>query len=470
MKITFETPGKLAALLARKGFPPHLPCGGTGQCRRCAVRLLEGLWRTEGALVRAPATALLCQTELVGPRGVMEFEPDKSTSESILADWVSPSLPDTPEAVIGVDLGTTTLAAAKLCGGKILGRASVFNPQKRWGDNVISRIVAAQEHLDELTICLCDAVRELVNLLGAEDVTRIAVAGNTVMTSFFHGVDPSPIGTAPFQAPQLVFPARGDLFSSISSGRPVELLTVPCIGAYSGGDLTAGIAETQLSAGEMLVDLGTNCEIAFDCGDQMLCAAAAAGPAFEGMGLSSGMRAMRGAIDHYAGPGDFTMCGGDEVKPRGLCGCAYLDFLAVEAKAGRLNRFGRYVPAASEREISDGVFVTEKDIAALLTAKAAVVAGILTLEETCHARAKTIYLAGGFAWHLKLANAIAIGMLPAGRDYKIVGNTSLAGALRLAADPGAMPRMLANLHYPPRETHLNQLTSFERLFLDGLVL
>ncbi|NLF92360.1 MAG: ATP-binding protein, partial [Oligosphaeraceae bacterium] len=376
----------------------------------------------------------------------------------ISADWSSRPLPVNPATVFGVDIGTTTIAAVKVRQGEVVGRASCFNAQMDYGDNVLTRIGAAAGHLSALQAAVRSSVGGLLSELGSADAARIAVAGNTVMSCLFHGVDPASIGILPFTPPLRVFPPE------IWDGLP--LLTVPCIAGFVGGDITAGLWETALQEGEMLVDIGTNCEIVFHAPGGILCTAAAAGPAFEGAGLHFGCRAAPGAVEHYRGADDYSVIGGGEAE--GLCGSAYIDFLAVERRRGHLNDFGRYEPKAEKMHLNHRVFIHEFDIAQLLKAKAAVRAGIKTIEEYCDCTARKIYLAGGFAQCLDLANAIAIGMLP-DRDYSIVGNTSLGGAARLAAAPESMPE-LERIIDLPREIQLNTLPQFEDNFIDALLL
>ena len=457
MRITVHSRDILSEVLSAAGHAPDLRCGGRGQCGRCGVLLLSGEWLVDGRPVTAPARALSCRSRLLSEAGEVEYTPFAGPG-SISADWSASPLPATEETVIGIDIGTTTIAAARLHQGEITARAGCFNRQARYGDNVVTRISCAAEDLDGL----CNAVRESVSVLldelGLDGVSRIAVAGNTVMSLLFHGVDPTPIGTMPFTPPIRIFPE--------TEWRGIPVLTVPCIAGYVGGDLTAGLAETGLQPCEMLVDIGTNCEIVFHTPSGIVCTAAAAGPAFEGAGLHFGSRAVAGAIDHYRSADDFTVLGGGE--PTGFCGSAYIDFLAHERKSGHLNEFGRYEPRAEQMPVAGKLFIHERDIEQLLKAKAAVRAGIDTLEEYAGCNATKIYLAGGFARNLDLANAIAIGMLPP-RSYEVVGNTSLAGALRLAASPQWMTELTKQIDLP-REIPLNTLPGFEDHFIDGLLL
>ena len=456
----------LARLLSRSGCALDLRCGGSGKCGRCRVKLVSGEWESAGAAVTPPCEVLACRTRLTGRAGVVEvpevIEADPAV-ETALSDRVA--LKSTAETVMALDLGTTTLAAVTIREGKVIASAGCFNAQSRYGDNVISRIAHAAnpQGMDELRSALAESWTELAAELDLSRVSRVAVAGNTVMLSLLFGADPSPIGAYPFTPKTLTFPEHSDLFG----GLPVA--AVPCISGFLGGDITAGLLVAELSPGDMLVDLGTNCEIVFNTGNGWLGTTAAAGPAFEGAGLRCGCRAVAGAVDHYRGPGDFSVIGGG--APRcGLCGSAYVDYLAVEHRAGRIDGFGRFSnPPERCREIASGLPIGEDDLEQLLKAKAAIYSGIASLEKYCGKTADRIFLAGGFASVLDLDNAVAIGMLPAGREYVVIGNSSLAGAAALAADPALMTELL-RLSKLPKELPLAKLPGFERTFTDALLL
>ncbi|MGI5868294.1 MAG: ASKHA domain-containing protein [Kiritimatiellia bacterium] len=467
MTVTVGKSGALPQRLAEAGVQLDLRCGGNGTCGRCRVVLKSGDWEVDGAPVATPTHARACRTRLVRGVGVVDV-PRSSLLEAggggqISDGWrIGRALPDNREPVVAIDLGTTSIAAAKLVHGKVVARASAYNPQMKYGDNVVTRIShAAAGGLEPMRQTVVEGLRALLRELGMDGVARIAVAGNTVMSCILHGVNPESIGVMPFTPPTRRFPVAHDLVEGV----PVH--TMPSISGYIGGDLCAGLHETALAAGEMLVDIGTNCEIILATQAGYVCAAAAAGPAFEGAGLSSGSRAVPGAMDHYHGEGGFTVIGGG-ASPDGLCGSAIVDFVAVERRSGRLNRVGRFDPPVAEFAVAPGIAINEKDLEQVLKAKAAVWAGIKTLEDHCGVAASRIYLAGGFAQHLDVPNAVAIGMLPA-RDYVIAGNTCLAGAARLACDPATL-REFDALSDLPEEVPLNTLPSFEDNYIDGLLL
>jgi uncharacterized 2Fe-2S/4Fe-4S cluster protein (DUF4445 family) len=465
---------ELASILAEAGVKLDLRCGGRGVCGRCGVVLLSGTWMIDNVACTvnpsAPRPALACRCRLAGPIGEVEV-PDSSLRETtgqVSSSWKSRPLPDHPGIAIGIDLGTTTVAATRIIKGIPVAEASCFNRQNSFGDNVLTRIQKAgtPAGLNALRQAAVDSINEVLTQIGAEDAAILAVAGNTVMSCLLHGIDPTAIGTLPFTPPCRVFPRRPARELGLQTAG--DLLTVPAISGYVGGDLTAGLQETMPGPAEMLVDIGTNCEIVFNLGDRMVCTAAAAGPAFEGAGLSCGCRAGKGAIDHINADGSFSVIGGQDIPARGLCGSALVDFLATARQSGRLNHFGRFQPSANAMTLTPGVSITEKDIEQVMKAKAAVRAGMDTLARHCGVTPRKIHLAGGFAQYLDLRNAIAIGMLPPG-EYVLVGNTSLGGAARLATRPDVLPDLIA-LADRPRELPLNTLEGFEDAYIDALML
>lgn len=475
MRLILQPEGErrnLAKLLAAAGCPLDLRCGGNGTCGRCRVRLCSGEWEVDGKPVAVPVEANACRTRLVSLQGEVDV-PERSMAAmrgQIAVSWSGRPLPESGETVIAVDLGTTTVAAAKLRGGELIREASCFNSQSRFGDNVITRINHAgssPEGLDALRLAAVDSINELLDRLDASDAARIAVAGNTVMSCLFHGIDPSPIGVMPFTPPCRIFPVRSAAELGLHAGES-PVLTVPAIAGYVGGDLTAGLFETPLRPGELLVDIGTNCEIILLSEEGFFCTAAAAGPAFEGAGIHCGCRAVPGAVDHYFGNGSFSMIG-EGKAPVGLCGSAMIDFLAVERKLGHLNEFGRIQPSADSFEVVPGVSIYEWEIEQLLKAKAAVCAGIRTLSDHCGVPVRKIYLAGGFARYLDFGSAVGCGLLPAECELEAVGNTSLGGAAHLALDPGTMAELESVIDLP-KEIPLNLLPEFEDNYIDGLLL
>ncbi len=378
-----------------------------------------------------------------------------------------------------IDIGTTTVVVllVDLERGGVLAEGSAFNRQMHLGDDVVTRITLCDTDptmrarlqaallQDTLTPLLADVLRRADRSYA--DLACITAAGNTTMLHLLVGEDPGPMGTAPFRPAflehkrirwstlQPLTPTGASPAASVAEGRdPVDshtpptggaagpwLHVLPSAAAYIGADVCAGVLASGLvyDAGpSLLVDVGTNGEIVLKHDDCLRACATAAGPAFEGGGLSCGVRASKGAISHVRFTSDpltvhTEVIGGSTAL--GVCGSAYIDILGEGRRCGLLNRNGRLgkdtVPPGVERMLiidgsgralrlatgNDGqaVSVSEADIARLLQAKAAIAAGILTLLaqfDLTPEDIRTLYLAGGFGLHVDPANAIACGLLP----------------------------------------------------------
>jgi uncharacterized 2Fe-2S/4Fe-4S cluster protein (DUF4445 family) len=281
----------------------------------------------------------------------------------------------------------------------------------------------------------------------------------------------------------------------------IQLL--PGIAAYIGADITAGILATGMlfdAKPSLLVDIGTNGEIVLQAGGKLFGCATAAGPAFEGCGLRCGTRAREGAVsDLNLKLNPFSLqaevIGGRPLaQADGICGSAYLDFLATARRSGLIgangrldlkvweqlpeqNRYvheGRRAFRLAAKGGADDLRVSEVDVALLLQAKAAIGAGIEVLLETAGIRAADVgrvYLAGGFGMHLDVAHAISIGLLPGFRveQVRVVGNTSLAGALLALVDRTTLDEM-ENLRAQVEVVELNLTDGFEDRYVDHLML
>ncbi len=213
------------------------------------------------------------------------------------------SVTDDNNLGVALDIGTTTmqLLLLRLSSGIVVGEASRYNPQISRGADVISRIVAAERgHLGELTASVRAAVSEMISdaaiqaAVNPECILAYVVAGNLTMIHLLLGIDPSGIRQVPSRPAALEFqplPARD--FSWPGGSAPV--FTIPAAGGWVGGDIVAGLARAGFPESDdglgLYVDLGTNGEVALGGRDFALACACSAGPAFEGGGIRSGMRA-----------------------------------------------------------------------------------------------------------------------------------------------------------------------------------
>jgi len=463
-RIALDVPEEstLAAALERRGILLDLRCGGLGRCGNCTVELVSGTFRSRGkTLTGGPGVkALSCITRPAGKSGVIAIPkqtllPEADTEhETGSAGVVIP--PGTDAAVF--DLGTTTVVCLLIRNGTIQGRSRVLNRQSVLGDNVLDRIraAAAPEGLRRAQNLLVESMMEAFNAIpdpSSAPVPVVAVAANTVVTYLLHGADPAPLGCAPFALPRKEFPdCPAGSVGLTGKLQDAVLRTAPLASAFLGGDAVAGAAALALARSgepELLVDLGTNCEMILAAKGKFFGTSAAAGPAFE----RRFSRAGRNVITRLAMSqgGAFRREPQSCRAPEGICGSALLDWLRLGRERGFLLENGALVPErlkalgclAQDRSgrpacaVAPGILLSGEDVEALLKAKAAIRSALdLLCEEAgvSFAQLRRIHLAGAFAGGLDPAAAEAVGLFPhaAPETFLSAGNTALAGALRLA--------------------------------------
>ena len=353
---------------------------------------------------------------------------------------------------IAVDIGTTTLFVAlwDLHDGSLKAETGCYNPQRKYGPDVISRLFWAMKNedgpdrmreavLEGLNSCIEKVCRDSGTDPG--NIRKAVAAGNTIMSHFFAGKDPEGLAEAPFT------PAyEGPLYmtgaeSGLGINEEAEVLVVPNIAGHVGGDITAGILASGLAdSGEtgLFIDIGTNGETAILSEGTGAACSTAAGPAFEGAGISCGMRAETGAVksmEIHNGRIRFDVIGGGE--PKGVCGSGLIDALAVITEAGFTDETGRITDSEElERAFEEKVRLTQLDIRNLQLAKGAVAAGIQICLREMEIKAADIdklVIGGAFGSYIDPESAIAIGLIPEIDRKKIViaGNTSAAGAAKI---------------------------------------
>ena len=367
---------------------------------------------------------------------------------------------------VAVDVGTSTVVAHLIdlnTTERIDGEA-VYNSQRVWGDEVTRRIAHASEPggLDELQKAVVGNINGLIgamvqrNNVALSNITAVLCAGNTTMTHLLLGLDPSAICKTPYIPASASTPPVRAVEVGIQINPRGLLYTVPSIGGWVGGDVTAGIYAVGLRRSkkvQMLIDIGTNGEIAVGNSEWTIACSASAGPAFEGSGVKHGMKATHGAIErveispegavHYRTVGNGS--------PRGICGSGLIDLVAGLYKAGFIDRSGHLVAGATERtrerdgmlefvlvhasrsDTGKDIVITQADLANVLSAKAAIYAGTEVLARAIgldFGEVERIYIAGGFGNYLDREKAVAIGLIPDLPVEKIrfVGNTSILGA------------------------------------------
>jgi uncharacterized 2Fe-2S/4Fe-4S cluster protein (DUF4445 family) len=382
---------------------------------------------------------------------------------------------DTTDRRFGIafDLGTTTVVATllDLATGTPVAVASALNKQQPFGADVITRISATMMDpgaLDKLQQLAQETLAELAAAVCAEgaveprEVYEVALAGNATMTHLALGIDPEPLGMAPFILSTRLFPEvlAADVGLGGAAHPRARAVVFPAFGAYVGGDITAGLLASGMDRDarvRLFVDIGTNCEIVLGNREWLLATAAPAGPAFEGAAIRCGMRAADGAIEVVTMTSDelgLKVIG--DAEAQGLCGSGLVDAVTGLVRLGLLDSSGRFVAEESARVMApgladrlttigkervfvlhwrgpaaeDSIYLSQRDVRELQFAKAAIATGWrILLEEAglTEADVKQVLLAGSFGSYLSPAAAIRIGLVPKVPVPRVVPAGNVAG-------------------------------------------
>ena len=374
---------------------------------------------------------------------------------------------------IAFDLGTTTVVATllDLSTGTPAAVDSVLNAQQPFGADVITRISATMldpANLDRLAGLARDTLAGLASSVcqaGGVDpaeVYEVAVAGNATMTHLLLGIDPEPLGVAPFIMATRLYPEVLAADLGIAVHPRARAVVFPAFGAYVGGDITAGLLASGMDRDQrtrLFIDIGTNCEIVLGNADWLLATAAPAGPAFEGAAIRCGMRAADGAIEVVTmTPGTLELTVIGDTEPAGLCGSGLVDAVTGLVRVGLLDSSGRLVPDEAAAALAPGlagrltrigdervfvlhwlgetgdaansVYLSQRDIRELQFAKAAIATGwhILLAEAGLTASdVQQVLLAGSFGSYLSPASAIRLGLVPPLPVLRVVSAGNVAG-------------------------------------------
>lgn len=586
--------------LIEVGVAFDFPCGGKGKCRKCRIKVINGMGQPTARELEvleekelAKGIRLACLTkvndnitvELLNDKDLkhnilisseersINIEPhikkifltvDKPSLEDSRSDWnrlkdslvqlgydelKAPvnflrQLPETIRAfghqvtavlygqeLLGIeqqdttgkmrgmafDIGTTTIVGylIDIYTAKELSVVSTLNPQTKFGADVISRINFVNQEVDglnKLHTAVVDAVNKLIGEavekadMSRNDIYEVSFAANTTMHHLLFGVSSRSVAAAPYvpaiSEPLIINP--NELQIEINQAGKIFLL--PNIAGFVGADTTAVLLATEMDKSQdvkLIIDIGTNGEIVVGSSEKMVSCSAAAGPAFEGAQISSGMRGAIGAIDHvyFKDTLQFSIIG--DVEPLGICGSALLDTVAGMLEKGIIDKRGKILPIekvtnpaalaykdnliqhdgqaafqlVDAKSTGNGrpIMVTQSDIRELQLAKGAMAAGVRVLMETYGAGLediKEVLLAGAFGNYLNPHSACVIGLIPMELESKIkmIGNAAGTGAklallsaseFRRAADIASVVKFVELGSYPKFNIIFAECTYFK---------
>lgn len=465
------------------------PCNGRGTCGKCKVRI-----ESVGAIPVSDADRKLIKDEELdqGIRLACTFDVTEAISITTLQDekeievltkgFVPEFEIDGKEGYgIAVDIGTTTIALALVDrkNGEEIAAASMVNPQKKFGLDVLTRITYEIEEgekgireIQKTTVkginALIDRVLKGVHIK-RDEVETIVVAANCTMTHTLLGANTASMGKFPFE------PAFRDAqeLPAKEIGLNLPMATLHCspqVSAFIGGDIVAGAYVAGLHKEErnvLFIDIGTNGELVLASGGKMISCSCAAGPALEGMNISHGMRAAEGAIEDVkiSEEGIELEVIGDKV-PIGLCGSGILAVTKEVLRTGLVKKSGVFVKPDQlskddyRRNLlrMDGkkrilvlaedpeVLVTQGDLRQVQLAKGAILSGVITLLKIAGLKAEDldeVLIAGQFGSHLSPESIAGTGIIPDGLEDRIryMGNSSITGAYMALLSDKSMREM-----------------------------
>jgi len=448
-----------------------------GDLRRLKAALASD-WELEGLEADAQVLTELQPALRNGASAVTVAVHDGRT---ITAVW--PGLHDRAFG-IAFDIGSTTVAGhlCDLLTGDVLASAGEMNPQIRFGEDLMSRVSyvmlnagSERELTRAVRGCLAKLTAELARAVEIDrrEILEVTLVGNPIMHHLLLGIDPTPLGAAPFSLAvdeSVRIPAR-DIGIPVHPGARAYIL--PCIAGHVGAD-TAGVllSEAPYLGDEvnLIVDVGTNAEIVLGNRDRLLAASSPTGPAFEGAQISSGQRAAPGAVERVRIDPEtleprLRVIGNDawsdeagfaEVQVTGVCGSGIIEAIAELHLAGVLTTDGTIDGALAERSsrvVPDGrtfsyvlwrgepeLVITQNDVRQIQLAKAALHAGCaLLMEHYGIERVDRIRLAGAFGTHIDPVHALVLGLVPDCDPERVTaaGNAAGTGARIALLNHGA---------------------------------
>ncbi len=514
-KIPFSPGATARELLDVAGVQIRSGCRGNGACGLCLVQIVEG-----NANLPTKNERLILSPEQIG-RGIRlacQMIPEKDVciriNTAAKSSWrnLEPcQLPCTPSHLrpkiceqlpettygLAIDLGTTHISLSLwdlLHGRRVCSRIGI-NPQSYYGTDVVTRLTAAGQspkNAHRIAQMPLDAIHEaLIDMcslskFNLRNISEVVIVGNTPMLVLLTETDSQILLQPHFWTEHIE--CRLDnpqtWVSTLGIHPEATVEVVSPLAGFVGSDLLAGVVATRLAdhPGGLLIDFGTNSEIALWDGKTLWVTSAAGGPAFESCQIQCGMPAEEGSIysvdlDQGSAGLHFQVIGGKEAK--GLCGSGLVDLMAVLRRTGDLTPTGKFAMSHLEdgfiiQQGSSTIRLTSRDVDMIQRAKAAIGVGIKTLLSAAHMSTvdlSRIYVCGAFGQHLNISNAQAIGLLPdiPSKRVLLCGNTALAGCERMLILPANAAEMLS-LRKSATIINLSRISDFDSLFLENLFL
>jgi uncharacterized 2Fe-2S/4Fe-4S cluster protein (DUF4445 family) len=460
-----------------------------------------------GAGLLSQKVRLACQVKAERDLQIEILSPaPQSVWRSLEQGWVKTCIPIAAHAPgpetehrigVSVDIGTTHISISLMdihtcC--RLTGRRGL-NPQSDCGSDILTRLISAQtaEQGEKFSHQVIQAIGEGLRDIGSREgidlrrVDRVVLVGNTAMLSLLSGQNHHLLLQPRYwsESFECLPPETASWGASWGISPEAAIDVIAPLAGFVGSDLLSGIIATHLiedGRGTLLVDFGTNSEVALWDGNKIWVTSAAGGPAFEGCGISCGIPAEPGAIYRVYvsdATGELAFDVVADAEPRGLCGSGMVDLLACLVRNRTLNNKGQFALSVPEQGFPlrrDGgeIVLTKRDIDIFQRAKAAIGAAVNVLLMKAgmeYRELRRICIGGVFGQYLNIVNAQKIGLLPAvhGMLIETLGNTALSGCETLLLLPGAK-ELMQEVRRHTVFINLATVSEFETFFLENLYL
>jgi uncharacterized 2Fe-2S/4Fe-4S cluster protein (DUF4445 family) len=368
---------------------------------------------------------------------------------------------------LAIDVGTSKIVVhvVNLLDGKTVATSAIENPQMMYGEDIISRITYAikdKRYVRKLQLMLINGVNETIKSacreakISPKNIYEVIFVGNTAMHHFFFGISPKHVSLSPYvpAVRQSICAKARQLNVKVNPN--AVICSLPIIGGFVGSDAVADVLAIEMYKADkpsLLLDIGTNTEVFLGDKKRLMCCSCASGPAFEGVNIKHGVKAVDGAIERVKieSPSEVKFDTINDVPPIGICGTGIIDAIAEMFRQGIIGSDGRFVKtiksprlkkiseercfviaqkseSGNEREI----VITQKDINEVQLAKAAIFAGCSVLIKKAglpFEALNKVFIAGAFGTSLNPESAKILGLVPDvdTRKIEFVGNTAIVG-------------------------------------------
>jgi uncharacterized 2Fe-2S/4Fe-4S cluster protein (DUF4445 family) len=512
-EVSCEAGELLLPVLQKRKIYVNNACNGKGTCGKCKVTIVSGagseMSEHEKSMLTAEEIAggvrLACMTEVV--EDITVRTQNDTTAMNVLSAGYVPDFEKDANLTgygVAIDIGTTTVALSlvRLADGEIVEKAAGMNSQRTYGQDVLTRITYEMENgeagIINLQKAVVDSTNQAVRTMCAKagvkpaEIVSYSIAGNCTMTHMVLGVDARSIGVAPYKPAFLAAQTRTAAEVGLIGAPDAMVYCLAQVSGYIGGDILAGAYVCDLKHQEkncLFLDIGTNGEMVLTGNGRLVSCSCAAGPALEGMNITSGMPALPGAIESVVIKDEQVSYGtiGD-APAEGICGSGILEVVSELLKAGFVKPTGAFVKKKKLAEddwrqqyliedengpafrLADGVLVTQKDVRQVQLAKGAILSGFVSLLKQAGvsvAELDEVIIAGQFGSHLSAEALAGAGIIPKEAKDKVryVGNTSKTGAYMALLSKNVreeMEQLAEDIYY----FELAESEGYEQLFME----